>query len=197
MLTHGGREGLIDSLASMASVPSSAFSRIRRGHASMGKKALDSWLIDTALFKSRGPGSPQRSSLRSWIEANEAPLFLSAASLVELEAAIDKIPASRAERASALRKWLNDLVATLGDRIHPADASSDSGRGLDVHGFVRVCALTRQTQRPGQYIYRAGRASLKGTYLLRGVQLAAGGAAGERHSVANLARVARLKQRHE
>jgi hypothetical protein len=56
--------------------------------------------------------------------------------------------------------------------------------------FVRVCALTRQTERHGQYISRAGRASLKGTY-------AAGGAAGERDSVANLASVARLKRRHE
>jgi predicted nucleic acid-binding protein len=82
---------------------------------------MDTWLIDTALFKSLGPSSPQRSSLRSWIEANEAPLFLSAASLVELEAAIDKIPASQAERAGALRKWLSDLVATFGDRIHPVD----------------------------------------------------------------------------
>ncbi|MBV8293121.1 MAG: hypothetical protein JOY55_15155 [Mycobacterium sp.] len=103
----------------------------------MGKKALDSWLIDTALFKSRGPGSPQRSSLRSWIEANEAPLFLSAASPVVIEAAIDKIPASRAERASALRKWLNDLVATFGDRIHPVDARVARRAG----GLLRHCTV--------------------------------------------------------
>ena len=80
---------------------------------------LATWLIDTALFKSLAP-APSR-SLRKWIEAHEDPIFLSVASLVEIRGAIAKIPVSRAQRAEALSKWLEDIVSRFGDRIHPID----------------------------------------------------------------------------
>ena len=85
---------------------------------------MTSWLIDTALFKSLA-GDPRTDSLRHWIkthlETHEDAIFLSAASIVELKAAIAKIPLSQAMRAEALTKWLDDLVTNFSDRIHPVD----------------------------------------------------------------------------
>ena len=82
---------------------------------------MTTWLIDTAMFKSLGSDAQKRSSLRGWIETHENPLYLSAASLVELEAAVERIRARRVDRAEALRKWLDGLVMTFRDRIHPVD----------------------------------------------------------------------------
>jgi predicted nucleic acid-binding protein len=42
-------------------------------------------------------------------------------SLVELEAAVERIGSRRTDRRDALRKWLDGLVTTFGDRIHPVD----------------------------------------------------------------------------
>ena len=80
---------------------------------------MTTWLIDTALFKSLAPGRSQ--GFRTWLEANDSPVFLSAASLVEIEAAIARVPAGQAQRAQALRKWLEDITTHFGDRIHPVD----------------------------------------------------------------------------
>jgi hypothetical protein len=82
---------------------------------------LDTWLIDTALFKSLAPGGPKGATLRSWIETHEDPLFLSAAFLVELKAVIDKIRGRETKRAEALQAWFDGLVTTFSDRIHPID----------------------------------------------------------------------------
>lgn len=83
---------------------------------------MSTWLIDTALFKGLAPGAAKKSSLSAWIETHDEPAFLSAASLVELEAAIARVPRGQKERADALRKWLGELVAGFGDNIHPVDA---------------------------------------------------------------------------
>jgi predicted nucleic acid-binding protein len=82
---------------------------------------LTTWLIDTALFKSLASDGHKRSSLRGWIETHEDPVYLSAASLVEIGAAVEKIRARRVERGDALGNWLDGLVMTFGDRIHPVD----------------------------------------------------------------------------
>ena len=82
---------------------------------------MASWLIDTAVFKSLAPGERRTDSLRHWIETHEDAVFLSAASIVELKAAIAKIPPSQAMRAEALTKWLDGLVTNFSDRIHPVD----------------------------------------------------------------------------
>ena len=63
--------------------------------------SVKNWLIDTALFKSLAPGQRRTDSFRHWIETHEDPLFLSAASIVEIKAAIRRIPASQAIRADA------------------------------------------------------------------------------------------------
>jgi hypothetical protein len=84
---------------------------------------VNTWLIDTALFKSLASGAPKGSTLRHWLESHEDPIFLSVASLVEVEAAIQRIRARHAKRADAMHEWLEGLVKTFGDRIHPVDAS--------------------------------------------------------------------------
>jgi toxin FitB len=84
---------------------------------------LKTWLIDTALFATLGPASSQKSGLRYWLDAHREPVFLSAASLVEIEVAIGRIPASQLARVNALRSWLDGLLSAFGDRIHPADAA--------------------------------------------------------------------------
>ena len=92
---------------------------------------MDTWLIDTALFKSLAPGGPQGDTLRSWIETHEDPLFLSTAFLVELKAVIDKIRGRETKRAEALQAWFDGLVTTFSDRIHP----------IDIHVAVRAGSL--------------------------------------------------------
>ena len=102
---------------------------------------MRTWLIDTALFSTLAPASSQKSGLRHWLEAHREPVFLSAASLVEIEAAIGRFPASQPARISALRNWLDGLLSTFSDRIHPVDAevAVRAGRLLPLcrDGFAR------------------------------------------------------------
>lgn len=80
---------------------------------------MTTWLIDTALFKALAPGGA--TSVRDWLKTNEASIFLSAASLVELSAAIARTPESQNQRRKAMRAWLDGLVMKYADRIHPVD----------------------------------------------------------------------------
>jgi PIN domain nuclease of toxin-antitoxin system len=84
---------------------------------------LKTWLIDTALFATLGPGSSQKSGLRHWVDTHSEPVFLSTVSLVEIEAAIGRVPASQQARISALQDWLDGLLSAFGDRIHLVDAA--------------------------------------------------------------------------
>lgn len=84
---------------------------------------MRTWLIDTALFSTLAPASSQKSGLRHWLEAHREPVFLSAVSLVEIEAAIGRVPASQPARTSVLRNWLDSLLSTFRDRVHPMDAA--------------------------------------------------------------------------
>jgi predicted nucleic acid-binding protein len=80
------------------------------------------WLIDTPLFASLAPSS-QKSGLRHWLDTHREPIFLSAASLVEIEAAIGRVPASQQPRIRALRDWLDGLISAFSDRIHLVDTA--------------------------------------------------------------------------
>ena len=84
---------------------------------------MKTWLIDTALFATLAPASFQKSGLRHWLDTHREPVFLSAASLVEIETAIGRVPASQQARISALRDWLEGLISTFSDRIHLVDAA--------------------------------------------------------------------------
>jgi len=82
---------------------------------------MTTWLMDTPLMKMLA--SPKAVALHHWCEANSASLFLSAASLTEITAAICKIQASQPQRAAALRDWLDVIVTRFTDRIHPVDSN--------------------------------------------------------------------------
>ena len=64
-----------------------------------------------------------KSGLRHWLDTHREPGFLSAASLVEIEAAIRGVPASQLARINALQNWLDGLLSTFSDRIYPVDAA--------------------------------------------------------------------------
>ena len=109
---------------------------------------MTTWLIDTALFKSLAPGRSQ--GFRTWLEANDSPVFLSAASLVEIEAAIARVPAGQAQRAQALRKWLEDITTHFGDRIHPVDGkiAVRAGALFAMRVIPDIASTTRCWSRP-------------------------------------------------
>ena len=104
---------------------------------------MESWLIDTALFNSLAPGGLETDSFRQWVETNEDPFFLSAASIRRIQVAITKIPTSQVERANALTKWLDGLVTNFSDRIHPA-GDEVFGRATEItRNWQRTCAGVR------------------------------------------------------
>jgi predicted nucleic acid-binding protein len=80
---------------------------------------MSTWLLDTALFKL--VASSRAAPLQQWCEANNASLFLSAASLTEIVGSIEKTPSSQPQRARALRLWLDGVAENFGDRIHSVD----------------------------------------------------------------------------
>jgi toxin FitB len=82
---------------------------------------MTTWLMDTALFNTLA--SPKATSLRNWLEANDASVFLSAASLTEIAASIGKMSANRWQRGDALRTWFDEIITRFADRIHPVDAA--------------------------------------------------------------------------
>ena len=83
---------------------------------------MATWLMDTALFGTLA--SPKAKGLRNWLEANDASVFLSAASLTEIAAGIGKVPLNQQQRRDALRGWLEDLASSYADRIHPVDTET-------------------------------------------------------------------------
>lgn len=56
------------------------------------------------------------------METHDDPTFLSAASLIEIQAAIARLAGGQKQRADVLRHWLDAIVSGFGDRIHPIDA---------------------------------------------------------------------------
>ena len=97
------------------------------------------WLAGQSL----APGQRRTDSFRRWVETHEDALFLPAASIVEIKAAIKSIPTSRAIRADALDKRLDGLVATFSDVIHPVDVNVATRTGE----IMRSCRLTAPPRR--------------------------------------------------
>lgn len=98
---------------------------------------MNGWLLDTILFKYLGPGSVRRSpSFQAWVAANAEPIFLSAVSVVEINARIQK--AREADRA-ALQAWLKNLVTHYHDRIHPVDAEVAARAGA----LIKPCEISK------------------------------------------------------
>ena len=82
---------------------------------------MSTWLMDTPLFKMLATAKAK--PLIEWCEANDASLFISVASLTEVALGISKWRVSQSQRASAQRKWLDEIIAHFADRIHTVDAA--------------------------------------------------------------------------
>ena len=82
---------------------------------------MSTWLMDTPLLKMLRPEKAK--PLLYWCEANDASLFISAASLTHVAQGIDKLPTSQSQGAEALRNWLDRIIDRFGDRIHPVDTA--------------------------------------------------------------------------
>jgi predicted nucleic acid-binding protein len=87
----------------------------------MKGETMSTWLMDTALFKMLA--TPKAKPLLQWCEANDASLYISAASLTEIALGINKLPGSHSQRADAEHSWLNEIITRFADRIHPVDAA--------------------------------------------------------------------------
>jgi PIN domain nuclease of toxin-antitoxin system len=113
---------------------------------------LKTWLIDTALFATLGPASSQKSGLRHWLDTHREPVFLSTVSLVEIEVAIGRVPASQQARIRTLQDWLDGLISNFSDRIHPVDAAVAvrAGRLLPLchTGLAAIAFMTQCSWRP-------------------------------------------------
>jgi len=121
----------------------------------MEGKTMSTWLMDTPLLKMLRPEKAK--PLLYWCEANDASLFISAASLTHVAQGIDKLPTSQSQGAEALRNWLDRIIDRFGDRIHPVDTviARRAGSllpyrtvGLPIHHFHDVL-LVATAQRHG------------------------------------------------
>lgn len=81
---------------------------------------MSTWLMDTPLLKMLATSKAK--PLLDWCEANDASLFISAASLTHVVGGISKLSTSQSEGAKALRGWLDEIIARFADRIRPVDA---------------------------------------------------------------------------
>ena len=81
---------------------------------------MGAWLVDTPLFKMLATSKAK--PLLDWCEANDASLYVSAASLTQVALGISKLPMSQSQRASAQHNWLNGIITRFPDRFHPVDA---------------------------------------------------------------------------
>jgi predicted nucleic acid-binding protein len=116
---------------------------------------MSTWLMDTPLLMMLA--TPKAKPLLQWCEANDASLYISAASLTHVALGINKLPVSRSQRASAQHNWLNEIVTRFADRIHPVDAAIATRAGsllpcrtvgLPIHHFHDVL-LVATAQRHG------------------------------------------------
>jgi predicted nucleic acid-binding protein len=100
----------------------------------MKGKRMNTWLMDTPLFRMLETAKAR--PLLQWCEANDASLFISAASLTYVVGSISKLPGSQSDRAKALRNWLDDIIVHFADRIHPVDVAIATRAGALLPSFT-------------------------------------------------------------
>lgn len=92
------------------------------------------WLLDTNIVSQLAPGRRAQTStshLAAWLRAHSDVLFLSALSVVEITAGIEKLRRAGAQtRAGALEAWFDRIQTLYGDRILPLDARTGKVAGL-------------------------------------------------------------------
>jgi predicted nucleic acid-binding protein len=95
---------------------------------------MNTWLMDTPLFSLLQTAKAK--PLVEWCEANDASLFISAASLTHVAQAISKLPGSQSQRANAQRNWFDEIITRFDDRIHPVDAAIATQAGALLPSFT-------------------------------------------------------------
>jgi len=84
------------------------------------------WLLDTNILSQLAPdknGQPKApKELSAWMLRNADTLFLSALSVVEITAGIEKLRRAGGERAADLDRWLDRILNVYGERVLPLDA---------------------------------------------------------------------------
>ena len=96
---------------------------------------MTGWLLDTNVVSQLAPAKDGRPKvehrLSEWIVRNTDTLFLSAITVVEVVAGIQKLRrAGGSLRASDLQTWFDRIVALHGERILPVDAEVGKVAGL-------------------------------------------------------------------
>ncbi|TCB92177.1 type II toxin-antitoxin system VapC family toxin [Micromonospora zingiberis] len=77
------------------------------------------YLLDTNVVSELRKISPNQAVL-AWYEAHRhAPAYLSTLTIGEIRARIERLRPKDVDRASALERWLDTLVASYGDRVLP------------------------------------------------------------------------------
>lgn len=88
---------------------------------------MTSWLLDTNIVSQLAPTKDGQvradPSLIEWLRGKTDVLYLSAVTVVEVSAGIEKLRASGGTgRAGALEQWLERILAYYGNRVLPLDS---------------------------------------------------------------------------
>jgi toxin FitB len=116
------------------------------------------YLVDTNVISARAPARVTPAEMAAWMDANSAKLFLSVATIAEIEDGIAKARREGATRKSRdLSAWLETLLHLYAARILPFDlatarvagALSDDARGQGrAPGFADII-IAATAQRHG------------------------------------------------
>jgi predicted nucleic acid-binding protein len=89
---------------------------------------VKSWLLDTNVVSQLAPAKDGQvraePSLIEWLRERTDVLYLSAVTVVEISAGIEKIRAAGGkDRAEALEQWLDRIHSYYGNRVLPLDSA--------------------------------------------------------------------------
>jgi predicted nucleic acid-binding protein len=101
---------------------------------------LKGFLVDTNVISELRKGARADANVRRWFESvDESAIFLSVLVTGEIRRGIEIIRKRDPRAASALERWLDDLVQTHSDRVLPVDAVIANAWGrLDARGTLPV-----------------------------------------------------------
>lgn len=96
---------------------------------------MTGWLLDTNIVSQLAPGKDGQpkapKALSAWMLRNADTLYLSALSVVEITAGIEKLRRAGGERRAAdLDRWLDRILNIYAERVLPLDAEVGKVAGV-------------------------------------------------------------------